>query len=187
MQGNPCRSATSYSRELHCSDKYELRTLKTYGYASQSRSDRLQSSAQLDRSAGGETVFCARAPAADGRHGIALDWPPVHGYNGLGTAPDKEAVLKGNERVFRRVQVWWIAFYAERRRYGERVSTGFVESAVNTVVGKRQQMEWSKPSAHLLLQSRARTLDGTLRGKFEQWYPGLKTGDTPAEAEPQAA
>lgn len=28
--------------------------------------------------------------------------------------------------------------YAERRRYGERVSTGFVESTVNTVVGKRE-------------------------------------------------
>jgi len=27
--------------------------------------------------------------------------------------------------------------YAERRRQGERVSTGFVESTVNTVVGKR--------------------------------------------------
>lgn len=27
--------------------------------------------------------------------------------------------------------------YAERRRYGERVSTGFVESTVNTMVGKR--------------------------------------------------
>ena len=43
--------------------------------------------------------------------------------------------------------------YAERRRYGERVSTGFVESAINTVVGKRfgkrQQMQWSKPGAHL--------------------------------------
>ena len=33
-------------------------------------------------------------------------------------------------------------------KYGERVSTGFVESTVNTVVGKRfgkkQQMRWSK-------------------------------------------
>ena len=69
--------------------------------------------------------------------------------------------------------------YAERRRYGERVSTGFVESTVNTVVGKRfgkrQQMRWSRQGAHLMLQTRSRTLDGTLRGKFEQWYPGMKT------------
>ena len=67
--------------------------------------------------------------------------------------------------------------YAERRRYGERVSTGFVESTVNTVVGKRfckrQQMRWSKQGAHLMLQTRTRTLDSTLRQKFDQWYPGL--------------
>ncbi len=73
---------------------------------------------------------------------------------------------------------WMIPNYAERRRYGERVSTGFVESTVNTVVGKRfckrQQMRWSKTGAHLMLQARTRTLDGTLRGKFEQWYPGMK-------------
>ena len=50
--------------------------------------------------------------------------------------------------------------YAERHRYGERISTGFVESTVNTVVGKRfgkrQQMRWSKKGAHLLLQTRTR-------------------------------
>jgi hypothetical protein len=61
--------------------------------------------------------------------------------------------------------------YAERRRYGERVSTGFVESTVNTMVGKRfcksQQMRWSKRGAHLMLQTRARTLDGTLLQQFE--------------------
>ncbi len=66
--------------------------------------------------------------------------------------------------------------YAERRRYGKRVSTGFVESTVNTVAGKRfgkkQQMCWSKQGAHLMLQTRTRTLDGTLRTKFEQWHPG---------------
>ena len=65
--------------------------------------------------------------------------------------------------------------YAERRRYGERVSTGFVESAIHTVVGKRfgkrQQMQWPKPGAHLMLQARTRTLDNALREKFEQWYP----------------
>ncbi|SDQ37430.1 ISKra4 family transposase [Pseudovibrio sp. Tun.PSC04-5.I4] len=73
---------------------------------------------------------------------------------------------------------WMIPNYAERRRYGERVSTGFVESTVNTVVGKRfckrQQMRWSKTGAHLMLQTRTRTLDGTLRTKFRQWYPGMK-------------
>ena len=39
----------------------------------------------------------------------------------------------------------FIVDYAERRRYGERVSTGFVESAVNQVLTKRmvkrQQMQ----------------------------------------------
>ena len=67
--------------------------------------------------------------------------------------------------------------YAEWQRYGERVSTGFVESTVNTMVGKRfakrQQMRWSKRGAHLLLQIRARTLDGTPRKKFESWYQDL--------------
>ena len=89
--------------------------------------------------------------------------------------------------VYIRNNAWMIPNYAERRRYGERVSTGFVESAVNTVVGKRfgkrQQMQWSKPGAHLMLQTRARALDGTLRGKFEQWYPGLKNDDTTGKAE----
>jgi hypothetical protein len=68
--------------------------------------------------------------------------------------------------------------YAERRQYGERVSTGFVESTVNTVVGKRfckrQRMRWSKRGAHLMLQTRTRTLDGTFRPKFGHWYPGMK-------------
>ena len=67
--------------------------------------------------------------------------------------------------------------YAERHRYGERVSTAFVESTVNAVVGKRfskrQQMRWSKPGAHLMLQTRTRVLDDTLRTKFQSWYPGL--------------
>ena len=70
-----------------------------------------------------------------------------------------------------------IANYAERHRYGERVSTAFVESTVNTIVGKRfskrQQMRWSKPGAHLMLQTRTRVLDDTLRAKFQSWYPGL--------------
>ncbi|NRA85933.1 MAG: hypothetical protein HRU28_00780 [Rhizobiales bacterium] len=63
----------------------------------------------------------------------------------------------------------------------KRVSTGFVESTVNVVVGKRfckkQQMRWSKSGAHQMLQIRTRTLDKTLRNKFESWYSGMKTDD----------
>jgi hypothetical protein len=63
--------------------------------------------------------------------------------------------------------------YAERRRYGEVVSTAFVESTVNEVVAKRcakkQQMQWTPRGVHLLLQLRTRTLDGTLAGDFERW------------------
>ncbi len=76
--------------------------------------------------------------------------------------------------------------YSERRRYGERVSTGFVESTVNTVVGKRfckpQQMRWSKNGAHQMLQIRTCTFDGTLRKKFEAWYPGLRQTNETATA-----
>lgn len=86
------------------------------------------------------------------------------------TAAEFETYIANNKDM--------IPNYAERRRYGERVSTGFVESTVNTVVGKRfgkkQQMRWSKQGAHLMLQTRTRTLDGTLRTKFEHWYPGMK-------------
>ena len=91
------------------------------------------------------------------------------------TATEFETYIANNSNM--------IPNYAERRRYGERVSTGFVESTVNTVVGKRfckhQQMRWSKRGAHLMLQTRTRTLDGTLRAKFEQWHPGMtpKTDD----------
>lgn len=80
--------------------------------------------------------------------------------------------------------------YAERHRYGERVSTSFVEATVNIVVGKRftkrQQMRWSRRGAHRLLQTRTRTLDGSLRALFGRWYPGLAV-DVDAQTEPPLA
>ena len=91
------------------------------------------------------------------------------------TAAEFETYIANNKDM--------IPNYAERRQCGEQVSTGFVESTVNTVVGKRQQMRWSRQGAHLMLQTRTRTLDGTLRSKFEQWYPGMKSADeTPMAA-----
>jgi hypothetical protein len=67
--------------------------------------------------------------------------------------------------------------YGERFRAGERISSCIAESTVNAVISKRfakrQQMQWTQRGAHLLLQTRTRTLDGTLRSLFERWYPGL--------------
>jgi hypothetical protein len=76
--------------------------------------------------------------------------------------------------------------YGERRRYAEPISTAFVESTVNLVVGKRfakkQQMQWSKAGAHLLLQTRTQTLDGTPRETFRKWYPAANDTQMPAAA-----
>lgn len=67
--------------------------------------------------------------------------------------------------------------YGERYRSGERISSAFVEATVNAVISKRfakkQQMQWSRRGAHLLLQTRTRALDGSLRATFEHWYPGM--------------
>jgi hypothetical protein len=47
--------------------------------------------------------------------------------------------------------------------YGERISTGFVESTVNQVVSqrfcKKQQMPWTQRAAHHLRQTRVTTLN----------------------------
>lgn len=81
--------------------------------------------------------------------------------------------------------------YGERWRYGERISTAFVESTVNLVVGKRfakkQQMQWSRKGAHLLLQTRTRALDGTLRTMFETWYPAMAANDQTSSSMAEAA
>lgn len=68
-----------------------------------------------------------------------------------------------------------IVNYGERYRCGERIATGFVESAVNQVIAKRfvkkQQMRWTPRGAHLLLQVRTQVLNDELRASFERWYP----------------
>jgi hypothetical protein len=68
----------------------------------------------------------------------------------------------------------FIPNYGERYRYGEKIATGFVESTVNQVISKRfvkrQQMRWTKKSAHLLLQIRTKVLNKELRSTFECWY-----------------
>jgi hypothetical protein len=72
----------------------------------------------------------------------------------------------------------FIPNYGERYRNGERISTGFTESAVNQVMSKRmakkQQMQWSRRGAHLLLQIRTRVLNGEWEETFRTWYPGFR-------------
>jgi len=67
-------------------------------------------------------------------------------------------------------------------RYGETISTGFVESTINEVVAKRmvkkQQMQWTHQGAHYLIQTRTAVLNGDLHKTFEQWYPALKIQET---------
>jgi hypothetical protein len=40
---------------------------------------------------------------------------------------------------------------------------------------------------HLLLLTRTKTLDGTLRSTFERWYPGLANDNPPPVVPAQAA
>jgi len=69
--------------------------------------------------------------------------------------------------------------YGERRRYEETISTAFVESTINQVVAKRfvkkQQMQWTKEGAHLLLQTRTAVLNGELGKQFQTWYPNFRS------------
>lgn len=104
-------------------------------------------------------------------------------------------IFDGNDRpevkkLFKMVQEFetyisnnsgYIPNYGERWRNGEAIATGFVESTVNQVITKRfvkkQQMRWTPKGAHLLLQVRLSVLNEDFRSKFQQWYPGLRTGD----------
>ena len=82
-----------------------------------------------------------------------------------------------------------IVGYAERQRYGERVSTGFVEPAVNQVLAKRlvkrRQMQWNRKGAHFLVQARTQVLNEEWEECFRQQYPGFRP--LLAEPKPMAA
>lgn len=71
--------------------------------------------------------------------------------------------------------------YGEMHRYGEPVSTAFVESTINEVIARRmakkQQMQWSRKGARYLLQARTAVLNNELKDKFACWYPGFTMDD----------
>lgn len=68
--------------------------------------------------------------------------------------------------------------YGKRYRAGERISTSFVESAVNQLIdwrmSKSQQMRWSRMGAHHLLQVRAEVVDGRLGETFTPLVSGVR-------------
>ena len=69
--------------------------------------------------------------------------------------------------------------FGERFGAGERISTGFVESAVNQIIDKRfnqrQSMRWTPKGAHLLLQTRTHVLNGDLDELLRRRYPDFRT------------
>ena len=81
----------------------------------------------------------------------------------------------------------FIPNYRDRYRYGEIISTAFVESAVNQIISKRfvkkQPMRWTRRGAHLLLQVRVQVLNEDWHSTFLSWYPRMPS----YEHEPQPA
>lgn len=81
--------------------------------------------------------------------------------------------------------------YGQLWREGNLISTAFVESLVNSLLGKRftkkQQMQWTHGGAHLLLQTRVKTVNGELGAMFQRWFPGLAANDYLAAGAPVVA
>src|SRR5258707_15098115 len=106
-------------------------------------------------------------------HGI-LDHEGIAGENGqkLRKALDEfDTYIVVNQPL--------IPNYGERWRNEEAIATGFVESSVNQIVSKRfskkQQMQWTKKGAHLVLQMRTQVLDERLEDTFRDWYSDFRT------------
>jgi hypothetical protein len=73
----------------------------------------------------------------------------------------------------------FIPNYGERYCYGQRISTGFLESNVNQAISKRfckrQQMEGTPRGAHLLLLIRTCVSNGDWETTFLEWYLGFRS------------
>ena len=68
--------------------------------------------------------------------------------------------------------------YSKRYRAGQRISTGFIESAVNEIIAKRmvkkQQMRWNRYTVQRFLDVRIHVLNGTLEDAFRHWHKGFR-------------
>ena len=101
-----------------------------------------------------------------------------------GATGERRAKLKRLGAAVREFQVYIhrnagsVVDYGERYRAGERISSGFVQSAISQVVAKRfskrQSMRWTRRGAHLTLQTRTRVLNGDLDVAFRRRWPGFR-------------
>ncbi len=104
------------------------------------------------------------------------------------TYPKFRALEKslGEFRVYITRNAWMIPNYGQLWREGKVISTAFIESLVNSLLGKRftkkQQMQWTHAGAHLLLQTRTKVINGELPGPFRKWYPTFAVANEPSAA-----
>ncbi len=124
-------------------------------------------------------------------------WYLWHGnsYQALETLGTIESCVEGFEPDDNRAHKLWrdvyefsvyignnVAFisnFGERYRYGEIITTAFVESIVIRVISKRmvkmQQMRWTREGAHLLPQVRTKTLS---KRRAVKHFPPISKGGT---------
>jgi len=84
-----------------------------------------------------------------------------------------------------------LVHYAARRRWGEPISTAFVESTVNEIVAKRmnkkQQMRWNRTTVQPFLDVRTAVLNDTLEDAFRHRHPGFRPANDDHRATTAAA
>ena len=105
---------------------------------------------------------------------LDLEWIRAHS-----AAAEKLAAGLAEFEIYIRNNREFIPNFGERYRQGETISTAFVESTINQVVSRRfvkkQQMQWTRKGAHLLLQVRTKVLNNEWEDVFRRWYPQFRT------------
>src|SRR6266849_2944401 len=77
----------------------------------------------------------------------------------------RQAPCRNATRCETRSNVGWRAVCHESGKHGSEGGQGFLRVRLSYPT-----MQWSKEGAHLLLQTRVRTLNGELAGIFKRWY-----------------
>jgi len=94
-------------------------------------------------------------------------------------------------RAYLRRNRFMMPNYGQYWREGRVISSAFIESMVNALLGKRfskkQQMGWTPEGAHLVLQARVKFANGEMGKAFKNWYPNFSANDDYAGKELLAA